>query len=146
MVLPIIVGIGITTVAVVARSGLRAWDKYCRLTPLMIARLNNIHIPFKDLDQFGSKYRTRISPELLTKLDRYPGGFYDKMSETEALLILGISAREIEALDERLLRQKHRRAMIMNHPDKGGSPFLASKINQARDLLANSVILKGPRD
>ncbi|CDO94187.1 unnamed protein product [Kluyveromyces dobzhanskii CBS 2104] len=145
MVLPIIVGIGLTTVAVVVRSGLRAWNSYLSLTPLMIAKLNKVHVPYKDLDQFGSKYKTRLPSELLLKLDRYPGGFYNKMSENEALLILGISAQEIEMLDEKTLKQRHRRAMIVNHPDKGGSPFLASKINQARDILASSVIIRRSR-
>lgn len=68
----------------------------------MIARLNGLHIPYKDLDQFGMKYRTKLPPDVLNRLDKYPGGFYDKMSETEALLILGISAVEIEMLDEKL--------------------------------------------
>jgi len=27
--------------------------------------------------------------------------------------------------------------MILNHPDKGGSPFIATKINEALDQLSN---------
>lgn len=145
MVLPILIGVGITLVSVAVRSGARAWSQYLKLTPEMIAKMNGVKITHTNLKNFGTKYDTGLSPEILSRLDRYPGGFYMKMSEAEALMILGISPNDIEKLDDELLRKKHRRAMFINHPDKGGSPYLASKVNEARDLLMHSVLIKKSR-
>uniref|UniRef100_A0A3Q1FWV7 DnaJ (Hsp40) homolog, subfamily C, member 15 n=1 Tax=Acanthochromis polyacanthus TaxID=80966 RepID=A0A3Q1FWV7_9TELE len=61
----------------------------------------------------------------------YKGGFEQKMSKREASLILGISPASTKAK----VREAHRRIMVLNHPDKGGSPFVAAKINEAKDLL-----------
>ncbi|KAI3356092.1 hypothetical protein L3Q82_017357 [Scortum barcoo] len=61
----------------------------------------------------------------------YKGGFEQKMSKREASLVLGISPTSTKAK----VREAHRRIMILNHPDKGGSPYLAAKINEAKDLL-----------
>ncbi|XP_047456824.1 dnaJ homolog subfamily C member 15 [Mugil cephalus] len=61
----------------------------------------------------------------------YKGGFEQKMSRREASLILGISPTSTKAK----VREAHRRIMVLNHPDKGGSPYLAAKINEAKDLF-----------
>ncbi|XP_077393110.1 dnaJ homolog subfamily C member 15-like [Festucalex cinctus] len=61
----------------------------------------------------------------------YKGGFEPKMSKREASLVLGISPVSTKAK----VREAHRRIMVLNHPDKGGSPYLAAKINEAKDLL-----------
>jgi len=60
------------------------------------------------------------------------GGFKVKMDRKEAIAILGLK-------DNPQLRTKikdaHRQIMLANHPDRGGSPYLASKINEAKDML-----------
>lgn len=61
----------------------------------------------------------------------YDGGFQPTMTKREAALILGI--RENATPDK--VKEAHRRVMVANHPDAGGSHYLASKINEAKDVM-----------
>jgi DnaJ family protein C protein 19 len=61
----------------------------------------------------------------------YEGGFQQAMDRREAALILGIR----ESAKAERVKEAHRRIMIANHPDSGGSDYVATKINEAKELL-----------
>ncbi len=54
-----------------------------------------------------------------------------KMNAKEALSVLGLT--QAASRDE--IIAAHKRLQRTNHPDVGGSDYLAGKINQARDVL-----------
>jgi len=53
------------------------------------------------------------------------------MSSAEALKVLGLQ----EGASESDIRAAHRRLILQTHPDKGGTSYLAAKINEAKDVL-----------
>ncbi len=53
------------------------------------------------------------------------------MSRAEALKVLGLQ----EGASEDDIRAAHRRLMLQNHPDRGGTDYIAAKINEAKDVL-----------
>jgi curved DNA-binding protein CbpA len=61
----------------------------------------------------------------------YKGGFDKTINRREAALILGVR----ETADKKSIALAHRKIMLANHPDRGGSPYIAEKINEAKDLL-----------
>jgi hypothetical protein len=83
-------------------------------------------------------YLDRVQPQWREELagERAGGGAGARstsgdMSVEEAYAILGLSA----GADAEAIKEAHRRLMVKLHPDHGGSDYLATKINRARDVL-----------
>ena len=59
-------------------------------------------------------------------------GFAPTMTRQEAMEILNLKG----PISNVEIQKAHRTMMALHHPDKGGSSFIATKINEARDFLA----------
>jgi hypothetical protein len=76
----------------------------------------------------------RVEPDWRDARPATPGSDA-KMSRDEALAILGLA----EGATPEEIRAAHRRLMQSAHPDRGGSDWLAARVNAAREtLLRNS--------
>lgn len=77
------------------------------------------------------KNMPKLDAETLANKKYYKGGFEPKMTKREASLILDVSPTANKAK----VKQQFKKIMSVNHPDRGGSPYIAAKINEAKDFL-----------
>jgi hypothetical protein len=84
--------------------------------------------------QILEAYLDRAHPswrEDMARADGVSTGADGRMTRAQALDILGLA----EGASEEDIRRAHRDLMMKMHPDRGGSTFLAAKINEAKEVL-----------
>ncbi|HWB45771.1 MAG TPA: DnaJ domain-containing protein [Hyphomicrobiaceae bacterium] len=108
------------------------------LTPAETARLwQDCRFADPQSAKILEAYLDRVHPSWRDDLARAQGagaqGADARMTREEAYEVLGLAA----GAGEDDIRRAHRELMMKLHPDRGGSNFLAAKINEAKDVLLN---------
>lgn len=101
---------------------------YCRQQDAESARLLEAYLD----KRFGDSWRKDDPAGQQQDYSQQPP-VTGSMNREEAYQILGLDS----GADEEAIIEAHRRLMQRLHPDRGGSDYLAAKINQAKDLLLN---------
>ncbi|GGC01168.1 hypothetical protein GCM10011352_29110 [Marinobacterium zhoushanense] len=98
----------------------------CRSSDRDSARLLETYLD----KRFGADWRAD-DPGASDSSDESNSGDRPSMTREEALAILGLEP----GADREAIIDAHRRLIQRNHPDRGGSTWLASRINEAKTLL-----------
>ena len=110
------------------RADLLALLRECRADDEESARLVEAY-----LDRAQPDWRDDVAGAGARGASPPPSGSSADISVEEAYAILGLAP----GADAGAIRAAHRRLMKQLHPDHGGTDYLATKINRARDVLLN---------
>eukprot|EP00900_Chrysochromulina_parva_P003323 jgi/Chrpa1/12992/Chrysochromulina_OHIO_Genome00007989-RA len=126
MATPFLIGCGVAAAAYAARGALMVAES-AKANPELKRQLGAAAAGFRGM---GHAFKV---PDFVTQAmgRSTDGGFEATMSRNEAGKILGISERS----SKQQIKEAHRKIMMLNHPDRGGSPYIASKINEAAECL-----------
>ncbi len=98
----------------------------CRIGDLQSAQIIETY-----LDQMHPNWREDVR----RGEEQFSGGPDGRMEVEEAYEILGLSP----GASREDIRKAHRELILKLHPDRGGSTYLAAKINEAKDVLLDIV-------
>ena len=99
-----------------------------RVFPLLLRALPFLKTQKGEATQHHTKDGTKDNTK------NKPSNVTSTMDLSQALQIFGFDSLP----DEEKIVQRHRELIQKNHPDRGGSDFLAAQINQAKDTLLHS--------
>ena len=106
-----------------------------KLTELSLAELNELSQEFKQADKESyillQAYLIRTGKSNNQSDNQYKPSNFNDLSNNEAYEILGLPA----SASKDAIIKAHKRLMQRIHPDRGGSDYLAAKINAAKDQL-----------
>ncbi|MGE3917946.1 MAG: DnaJ domain-containing protein [Hyphomicrobiaceae bacterium] len=111
-----------------------------RLKPVELAHLwQDCRFVDPQSAQLVEAYLDRVHPTWRDDMARgeaeAPRGSDGRMTQQEALDILGLGS---DAKEDQI-RRAHRELMLKLHPDRGGSTYLAAKINEAKDVALDAL-------
>jgi hypothetical protein len=89
-----------------------------------ISRAMRLHGAWQFMRRFTGQGPTQPNADQQSQPD-------SAMTRQQALEILGLAS----GASPDQIKDAHRRLMQVNHPDAGGSTWIAARLNQARDLL-----------
>lgn len=149
MATPFLIGCGVAAAAYAARGALVVAES-AKTNPELMRQLGATAAGFRGMGN-AFKMPTFMSQMMGRSTD---GGFEAAMSRREASQILGVRCAHMllfctravslllptclhcsERSSKQQIKEAHRKIMMLNHPDRGGSPYIASKINEAAECL-----------
>ncbi|KAF0974140.1 hypothetical protein FDP41_006750 [Naegleria fowleri] len=119
----VVAGVSIGTGLIFARASLRA-----------LARTRAASLNAASMNKTGFTLNTDFLSKPIYGRNFAEGSFNPEMSKKEALDILGFG-KTVKHVTEEDVKKRHRKLMLLNHPDNGGSAYISSKINEAKDYL-----------
>ncbi|WMV52051.1 hypothetical protein MTR67_045436 [Solanum verrucosum] len=141
MATPLIAGLSVAAAALAGRYGIQAWQAFKARPPT--ARMRKFYeggfLPKMTRREAALILGVRVNKVSVLVKELAPvadiaGPLHKCGGSSFPPSFLGVFFfRESTPADK--VREAHRKVMVANHPDAGGSHYLASKINEAKDIM-----------
>ncbi|KAI8556386.1 hypothetical protein RHMOL_Rhmol05G0249000 [Rhododendron molle] len=144
MATPLIAGIAVAAAAYAGRYSIQAWQAFKARPPRLRKFYEGGFQPTMTKREAALILGVRC-PVQFTCTSTNPGAqshhpLAGNPIKAGAIAPCGLAPKELiapmrESTPADKIKEAHRRVMVANHPDAGGSHYLASKINEAKDMI-----------